>query len=104
MIEDEEITGFTEPDTKKEKADRKMANARQVMRDDGLRLLINDARGRAYLNDLFERCLIFQSTFHANPQVMALKEGARSVGLSIYADIVRLDEDKILLLQKELRS
>lgn len=69
----------------------------------GLHRILQDPCGRAWVNELLERCGIFRQTFTGDAAQTAFNEGVRSVGLMVYAAISVVDEDKILTLLQEYR-
>ncbi len=57
--------------------------------EEGLRWILGDARGRAFVWAQLEKARIFAPSFHADPAVMAFNEGRRSTGLELLAELER---------------
>ena len=67
------------------------AKTHELRKRSGLRKLMSDPEGRAWMWGLLEECGVFQSSFSTDVATMAFAEGRRQVGLMRLAEINRLD-------------
>lgn len=76
----------------------------RLKRDNALRYLLADIRGRHFLWELLEQTGINTCSFHGDPLWAAFNEGSRNVGLTLQADIMALDPDSYLTMIQEHRE
>ncbi len=79
----------------------KAVRTAQQMVDDGLRWVMGDARGRAFVWSLLEEARMFHPVFHANPQIMAVNEGKRQAGLSLLNSVMRTAPQQYAVMTQE---
>lgn len=97
----------TEPAAGKDLGDEtqvRQRNARasqlEQRRVNGLRKIVGDEESRLWLWDLLSRCGLFRSSFTGNSETF-FKEGARNVGLTIQADVMKHVPESYLTMMKE---
>lgn len=85
-----------------------MANSRdkqQKLRDaedtENIRFVLGDRRGRAFVWWLFGVSGIELGSFHTNALTMAHNEGRRSVGNQLRSEILDVDAESYLTMQRE---
>lgn len=76
------------------------ASQLEVRRVNGLRAIVANEDARLWLWDLLSKCGLFRSSFTGNSETF-FKEGARNVGLTIQADIMRHVPESYLTMMKE---
>jgi hypothetical protein len=82
----------------------KAIKANRAVVDEGLRWILADVRGRAFIWAELGKARVFQSSFHVEPAVMAFNEGRRSAGLELLAEIERLSPDSYARMAAEARA
>lgn len=71
---------------------------RQDVQD--LRALLHTREGARFLSRLFDLTRVFEISYVAGDAgATAFHEGARNVGLPVYADVLEADEDALALLR-----
>ena len=85
---------------RREKAARK---ARR-QRDEALRWLMADNRGRRFVWRLLGKAGIFRTSMAASPELTAFNEGRRDLGLGLLADVMRLCPERYAQMQAEAHS
>jgi hypothetical protein len=63
--------------------------------------LLSEPEGRAYFYDLLVSCHVYSTSFATNALAMAFREGERSIGLKLGADIEEANPDALMLMLKE---
>jgi hypothetical protein len=79
----------------------KAARRQRRQRDDALRWLMGDARGRRVAWDLLGRAGVFRSSMAPSPELTAFNEGRRDIGLALLADVMRLCPERYAAMQAE---
>ena len=82
----------------------KAIKAAHAAADEGLRWILADERGRAFVWAQLEKARIFAPSFHADPAVMAFNEGRRSTGLELLAEVERLNPKSYADMAAEARA
>lgn len=81
----------------------KAANARLALLRAGLRHILTNEAGRAYIHHILEQCGVFQSSFTGNSETF-MREGQRNIGLILMADIHRDHEELYITMCREARA
>jgi hypothetical protein len=83
---------------------RKRAKRVEEQRLAALRGLMSIPEGRRLVWWHLGLCQIFMSSFRADPYLTAFNEGARNVGLTWLADIMKAAPDEYLTMTKEAKG
>lgn len=62
--------------------------------DDGLRWVMNDARGRRVVWAVLHKAGVYRLSFDLDPCLTAFNEGRRDIGNGLLADVMRLCPDQ----------
>lgn len=68
--------------------------------DNHLRQILSSEAGKAVIWKILSDCRIFQTSFTGSSETFFL-EGKRSIGLSILADIMRVDPESFIKMQQQ---
>ena len=82
----------------------KAAKTARRRRDEALRWLMADNRGRRFVWRLLAKAGIFRSSFVESPQLTAFNEGRRDIGLGLLADVMRICPERYAQMQAEVHS
>ena len=82
----------------------KAARSARLQRDQALRWLMADRRGRAIVWSLLGRAGVFRSSMAPSSELTAFNEGGRDLGLWLLADIMRLCPANYALMQSEAQT
>jgi hypothetical protein len=80
---------------------RKSAKTTRLQRNEDLRWLMGDARGRRFVWNLLAKAGVFRSSMGASAELTAFNEGRRDLGLVLLADLMRLCPDQYGRMQAE---
>ena len=69
-----------------------------------LKSVLASESGRRFVWDLLSRCGIYTSSADASGSWTYYKEGRRSIGLGVLADIIEADPDSYLKMMKESKK
>ena len=69
-----------------------------------LRFLLSTEQGRRFIWDLLSNCGIYKESADASGSWTYYKEGRRSIGLSVLAQVVEADPDSYLKMMKESKK
>lgn len=77
------------------------SNLEEKIRQEDIKWLMSDKRGRRFIHSLLSRANVYSSTFNPNsPTVTAFNEGRRREGLELLADINIVPELYIQMLRE----
>ncbi len=79
----------------------KAAKSVRRQRDEALRWLMADLRGRRIVWSLLGKAGVFRSSMASSPELTAFNEGRRDIGLALLADVMRLCPENYALMQSE---
>lgn len=88
------------PEERKAKADEVNRQKKQA-RDNDLRFVMSNEKGRRFIWSLLEEGGVFKSTFAIEPQLAAHNEGKRDMALRLLVHIQQDAPDKYLIMLKE---
>lgn len=91
-------------DPKAVKDAQRLANRRRDRFRVDLKAALEQPATRAVLWALIGRAGVYESTFHRDPYVMASLAGQQTFGQTILADIIDVDDDAYLLMEREARD
>ena len=83
-----------------ERAEKAAKSARR-QRDEALRWLMSDQRGRRFVWNLLGKAGVFRSSMAGSAELTAFNEGRRDIGLALLADVTRLSPENYTLMQSE---
>lgn len=86
------------------KTKRQRAKRIEEQRLAALRGFMSIPEGRRWIWWLLGECHVFASSFRADPHQTAFNEGARNVGLTILAEVMRVSPDEYLVMTKEAKA
>jgi hypothetical protein len=66
--------------------------------------LMDHRATRAWVHDLLTRAHVFETSFSANPHIVAFREGERNIGLQLLNDIMKTAPDAYSLMVKEANA
>jgi hypothetical protein len=72
----------------------------QMQRDDDLRWLLSEQRGRRFCWELLQACSVFASNFAADATAFNI-EGRRSIGLALFNHILQVQPEALALMKSE---
>jgi len=90
------------PEDRKKKIDERNKYLQERNSSDYQKIL-KMPEGRRQLYRILEDCGVFQVSFTGNSETF-FREGKRSIGLLILADIMEAEPEKLLQMQNEYRS
>ena len=97
-------TPFDASDPVQVESRQSKAAKRDLMRKEGLRRVMSQAEGRAFMFDLFEYCGLMRNPFSTHSNTMSFNAGLQSVGQKVYADIAAAGlEPEWLTMAKEAK-
>jgi hypothetical protein len=82
----------------------KTAKAAHLQRNEDVRWLMGDPRGRRFVWDLLAKAGLFRSSLAGTAEFTAFNEGRRDVGLVLLADLMRLCPGQYARMQAEAMS
>lgn len=71
---------------------------------DDLASILSDIRGRRFIRRYIEECGVFKTSFNNSGSVTAFNEGARNIGLKLWAEVIEADPDAVVLMQAEFKK
>ncbi len=77
------------------------AKIREHLRKTGLRKIMNDPEGRAWMWGTLEACGVFRLSFSTDIATMAFREGNRDIGNRVIAEIYALSPELYLKMAME---
>lgn len=75
----------------------------QRRRDDDMRYVLNDPRGRRFLWELLGDCGLYRLSYEHSGSATMFKEGERNVALRLMTRILEVDHASYLIAQDEAR-
>ena len=88
-------------DPKQVRESQRKAKRKQKDRDAALSALMEHSQTRGLLWDLLVKCQVFSTSFSHSAIEMAYKEGKRSIGLELLAEINRVAPEMYAVMAKE---
>ena len=79
----------------------KVAKSAGRQRDQAIRWLMDDLRGRRFVWSLLGQAGVFRSSMASSAELTAFNEGRRDIGLALLADVTRLSPENYALMQSE---
>jgi len=75
---------------------------KKILAED-LKHILSTHQGRRYLHDLLDFCGLYRTSMTGSSETF-FREGIRSAGLKILADIAEVDSEAYLLMMKETKN
>jgi hypothetical protein len=94
-------TGYDASNRRHVERAEKAAKSAGRQRDEAIRWLMGDGRGRRIVWSLLGQAGVFRSSMASAPELTAFNEGRRDIGLALLADITRLCPETYALMQAE---
>ena len=83
---------------------QKSAKTTRLQRNEDVRWLMGDARGRRFIWNLLAKAGVFRSSMGLSAELTAFNEGRRDLGLAVLADLMRLCPEEYGRMQAEAIS
>ena len=92
---------FTAEEKRKARRAAKLEREREAQENAVLQTLLSTPVGRRWVHELLESCHVFHVSFAQDALVTAFREGERSIGLRVLAQIMRAFPEAYVQMMKE---